>query len=100
VAGNRAADPRRRGSAHLCRARDRADPRRFREVPLRPQQLTMRELGGRDAPAGDLALVTGCLVVALLAYALPQPWAASIVSGVRQSALRPVVRLQARAEQD
>jgi rod shape-determining protein MreC len=60
----------------------------------------MRDVGGRDAPAGDLALVTGCLVIALLAYALPRPWAASIVSGVRQSALRPVVRLQARAEQD
>jgi rod shape-determining protein MreC len=60
----------------------------------------MRDYGGRDAPAGDLALVTGCLLVALLAYAIPRPWTATIVSAVRQSVLRPVVRLQARAEQD
>lgn len=60
----------------------------------------MRDYGGRDAPTGDLALVVGCLVVALMAYAIPRPWSAGLVSAVRQSALRPVVRLQARAEQD
>jgi rod shape-determining protein MreC len=60
----------------------------------------MRDFGGRDAPSGGLALVAGCLVVALLAYVIPRPWSATIVTVVRQSALRPVVRLQARAEQD
>lgn len=60
----------------------------------------MRDIGGRDTAAGDLLLLVGCLVVALIAYALPSPWAASLVGTIRGTALRPVVALQARAAQD
>lgn len=60
----------------------------------------MRELGGRDAPGGDLLLLAGCLLVALVAYALPRPWAADVAAGLRSTALRPVVALQARAARD
>lgn len=60
----------------------------------------MRDLGGRDTAAGDLLLLVGCLVVALIAYSLPAPWAASLVGTIRGTALRPVVALQARAAQD
>ncbi len=60
----------------------------------------MREFGGRDAPGGDLLLLAGCLLVALLAYALPRPWAADVVVAMRSTALRPVVALSARATRD
>ncbi len=60
----------------------------------------MREFGGRDAPGGDLLLLIGCLLVALIAYALPGAWAAEVVAGLRSTALRPVVALQARAARD
>lgn len=60
----------------------------------------MRDHGGRDTVGGDLLLLVGCLVVALLCYALPRPWSSALVTGIRQSALRPVVTLRARAERD
>lgn len=60
----------------------------------------MRDLGGRDTATGDLLLLVGCLVVALIAYALPSNWAAELVGTIRGTALRPVVALQSRAAQD
>lgn len=60
----------------------------------------MRDLGGRDAMGGDLVLLVGCLVVALVSLALPGPWAGAVVSGIRGTALAPVVALRARADRD
>lgn len=60
----------------------------------------MRYYGGRDAAAGDLLLLVACVVVALLAYALPRNWAADLVAAIRSTALRPVIALQARADRD
>lgn len=60
----------------------------------------MRGPGGRDAPGGDLALLIGCLFIALLAFGLPSSWAEGLVSSIRRTALRPVVILQNRASED
>lgn len=49
---------------------------------------------------GDLVLLVGCLVVSLVAFAMPSAWAGSLVSGIRGTALAPVVALRARAERD
>src|SRR5690606_22649975 len=81
-------------------ARDRPDPRRLREVPLRPDDLTVRDLGGRDAMGGDLVLLVGCLLVGLLAFALPSAWSGAVVSSLRATALAPVVALRALAARD
>ena len=60
----------------------------------------MRDFGGRDAAAGDLALLGACLAVALLAYALPRRVAADVVATLRTTALRPAVALRERAARD
>lgn len=45
-------------------------------------------------------LFVGCVALALLALALPRSWALSVASGLRQTALRPLVALNARATRD
>jgi rod shape-determining protein MreC len=60
----------------------------------------MRDFGGRDAAGGDLTLLVACMVVALVAFALPRPWAEGLVSGIRSTFLAPVVALRTRAELD
>lgn len=60
----------------------------------------MRDFGGRDSVGSDLLLLVVCLTVALLCYALPGNWSAALVTGVRRTALSPIVSLRARAERD
>ncbi len=60
----------------------------------------MRDYGGRDAVGGDLLLLVVCLLVALVCFALPRNWSQALVTGIRETALRPVVSLRARAERD
>ena len=57
----------------------------------------MRDLGGRETARSDLVLFAGCIILALLALALPRPWAASLTATIRETALRPVVAVQSRA---
>ena len=57
----------------------------------------MRDLGGRETARSDLVLFAGCVILALLALALPRPWAASLTATIRETALRPVVAMQSRA---
>ncbi len=56
----------------------------------------MRDRGGRD----DFLLFAACLLLALLAYGMPRSWASSLADGIRRTALRPVVAVQARAVAD
>ncbi len=61
----------------------------------------MRDYGGRDAAAAaDLLVLGACVVVALLGYVLPRPFAAEVVTTLRQTALRPAVALRERAARD
>ncbi|HET9065984.1 MAG TPA: rod shape-determining protein MreC [Gemmatimonadales bacterium] len=60
----------------------------------------MRDFGGRDSVGRDLPLLVACLTVALLCYALPRTWSSALVTGIRRTALSPVVALRARAERD
>lgn len=60
----------------------------------------MRDLGAREAARSDLVLFAGCVLLALLALALPRPWAASLTATIRQTALRPMVAAQSRAVAD
>lgn len=60
----------------------------------------MPEPTGRGTARGDLILLSGCVALALLALAMPRTWAAALTAGIRQTALRPVVLLRARAETD
>ncbi len=60
----------------------------------------MRDFGGRDTVSSDLPLLIACLAVALLCYALPRTWSSALVTGIRRTALSPVVSLRARAERD
>lgn len=60
----------------------------------------MRGQGGREAARSDLVLFVGCVVLALLALALPQSWAAGVTSAIRRTALRPLVAVQSRAVAD
>jgi rod shape-determining protein MreC len=60
----------------------------------------VRDYGGRDAVGGDSLLLVLCLLTAMLCYALPRNWSAALVTGIRETALRPVVSLRARAERD
>ena len=57
----------------------------------------MRDLGGRETARSDLVLFAGCVIVALLALALPRPWAASLTATIRETALRPLVAMRSRA---
>ena len=60
----------------------------------------MRGLARREALGSDVALLAGCLLIALIAFALPRNWAGALVSTLRRSALRPAVVLQTRASED
>lgn len=60
----------------------------------------MRDLGAREAARSDVVLFAGCVLLALLALALPRPWAAALTSTIRQTALRPMVATQSRAVAD
>lgn len=60
----------------------------------------MRDFGGRDTVSSDLPLLIACLTFALLCYALPRTWSSALVTGIRRTALSPVVSLRARAERD
>lgn len=60
----------------------------------------MRDRGGRGAAQGDLLLLAACVGVGLAALAMPRPWSAALVAGIRATVLRPLVALQSRAEQD
>lgn len=60
----------------------------------------MRDRGGHGAARRDAYLLAICAGLALMALAMPRPWAASLVAGVRRSVLRPLVAVRARAEQD
>jgi rod shape-determining protein MreC len=60
----------------------------------------MRGAGGQETARSDVLLLVGCVALALLALALPRTWALSVASGLRQTALRPLVALNARAQRD
>lgn len=60
----------------------------------------MRGPARQEAARSDVPLLVGCTALALLALALPRSWGLSVATGLRQTALRPIVALQARAAQD
>ncbi|MES1259877.1 MAG: rod shape-determining protein MreC [Gemmatimonadota bacterium] len=60
----------------------------------------MRGADGQEAARSDVLMFVGCVSLALVALALPRSWALSVASGLRQTALRPIVALEARAERD
>jgi rod shape-determining protein MreC len=60
----------------------------------------MRGAAGHETARSDILLLVGCTALALLAIALPRSWGLSVAAGLRQTALRPLVALQARAEHD
>lgn len=60
----------------------------------------MRGAGGQETARSDVLLFVGCVALALLALALPRSWALSVAAGLRQTALRPIVALNARASRD
>ncbi|MES2124608.1 MAG: rod shape-determining protein MreC [Gemmatimonadota bacterium] len=60
----------------------------------------MRGQGGRETARSDLVLFVGCVVLALLALALPQSWASGVTAAIRRTALRPIVAVQSRAVAD
>ena len=57
----------------------------------------MNRASGRATSRSDTLLFVGCLVLSLGAIALPERWSLSIAAGVRETALRPLLWLQARA---
>lgn len=60
----------------------------------------MAQRGGGETARGDFLLLAGCVAIALLALALPRPWAQGLSTALRSTALRPMVLLQARAAED
>ena len=60
----------------------------------------MRGAGGQETARSDVLLFVGCVALALLALALPRSWALTFASGLRQTALRPLIALNARATRD
>lgn len=60
----------------------------------------MANRAGGEAARGDFFLLAGCVAIALLALALPRPWAQGLSAALRSTALRPMVVLQARAAGD
>ncbi len=60
----------------------------------------MRGQSGRETARSDLVLLAGCVVLALLALALPRPWSAALTATIRETAFRPVVAVQSRAVSD
>jgi cell shape-determining protein MreC len=60
----------------------------------------MRGSADQRAARSDVLLFIGCVALALLALALPRSWTYSFAAAIRQSALRPIITLQARASRD
>lgn len=60
----------------------------------------MRGAAGQETARSDILLLVGCTALALLAIALPRNWGLTVASALRQTALRPLVALQARADHD
>ncbi|MEO5799146.1 MAG: rod shape-determining protein MreC [Gemmatimonadales bacterium] len=60
----------------------------------------MRDQGGGETARSDLVLFAACILLALLALALPRPWAESLTNAIRRTALRPMVAAQSRAVAD
>jgi rod shape-determining protein MreC len=60
----------------------------------------VRGAAGQETARSDILLLVGCTALALLAIALPRSWGLSVATDLRQTALRPLVALQARAEHD
>ena len=48
---------------------------------------------GRSLSRSDTVLLVGCLVLSIVAMLLPTPWALVFASGVRATALAPVLVL-------
>ena len=98
--GDRAADPRRRGSAHLCRARHGPDPRRRGEVLVRPVDLRSPWRGPPAAGTRvDTVVLAACLIASLLARRPAGRDAAVACAGaVRETFVAPLVALQVQAE--
>jgi rod shape-determining protein MreC len=60
----------------------------------------MRGAAGHETARSDVLLFVGCTVLALIALALPRPWALSVATGFKDTALRPLIALQSRAGRD
>ena len=60
----------------------------------------MRGAGGQETARSDVLLFVGCVALAMLALALPRSWALTVASALRQTALRPLVALNARGTRD
>jgi rod shape-determining protein MreC len=60
----------------------------------------MRGSADQQTARSDVLLFLGCAVLGLVAMALPHTWTLSFAAKVRQTVLRPIVALQARAVQD
>lgn len=60
----------------------------------------MRGPDGRETARSDLLILAACAATALVALALPRTWSLAFATAVRQTVLRPVVAMHARATQD
>lgn len=60
----------------------------------------MRVRADGAATRGDLLLPAVCVVLSLIALALPDPWTRALTGAIRETALRPLVAMQARANRD
>lgn len=60
----------------------------------------MHPAAGRSPRQGDTALFLACVACALVALVLPAAWTAAAAGWIRQTALRPVILVQHRAEED
>jgi rod shape-determining protein MreC len=60
----------------------------------------MRGAAGQETARSDILMLVGCTALALFALALPRAWGLAVATGLRQTALRPLVALQARADHD
>lgn len=59
----------------------------------------MARTNGRPSSRRDTGLLAGCVGLALTLLLLPQPWTQQFALAVRETALRPVIWLQLRAEE-
>lgn len=59
----------------------------------------MSRAADRSPLRGDAALFASCLAVALAALLSPRAWTDPVAAGIRQTALRPLVWVQQRAEE-
>lgn len=60
----------------------------------------MRGAAGPETARSDILLFAGCAALALFALLLPGSWGLAVATALRETAFRPVVALQARANQD